>query len=212
MQPSRFRIGDAGSRFRLSKKLIRTPPTGASKGLARDSRRVQLGFTRGEGVAVQNSQVSIVVFVNESMNASRQRVANQSKGVEVYGRWKQVERVLSARKPRRRSQQIVKNTSWTCSPHVAPVRRRADSPPLVVHCRLLIVGHRFTPRVLSFFSKYVGLSPLPPSPSPRTHPRWCEVMAKVGGDVGCLTPSVEPELSQPGKTVEAIEYVLIVFN
>ena len=111
LQPSRFRIGDAGSRFRLSKKLIRAPPTGASKGLARDSRRVQLGYTRGEGVAVQNSQVSIVVFVNESMNASRQRVANQSKGVEVYGRWKQVERVLSARKPRRRSQQIVTNTS-----------------------------------------------------------------------------------------------------
>ena len=33
-------------------------------------------------------------------------------------------------------------------------------------------------------------------------------MAKVGGDDGCLTPSVEPELSQPGKTVEAIERVL----
>ncbi len=64
-QPSRSRIGDARSRFRLSKKLIRAPPTGASKGLARDSRRVQLGYTRGEGVAVQNSQVSIVVFVNE---------------------------------------------------------------------------------------------------------------------------------------------------
>ena len=45
-QPSRSRISDAGSRFRLSKKLIRAPPTGASKGLARDSRRVQLGHRR----------------------------------------------------------------------------------------------------------------------------------------------------------------------
>ena len=65
--------------------------------LARDLRRVQFGFTRGEGVAIQNSQISIVFFSNELMNASRRRVANRSKGVEVYGRWKKVERVLSSR-------------------------------------------------------------------------------------------------------------------
>ncbi|MEI6540029.1 MAG: hypothetical protein WCO86_10980 [Planctomycetota bacterium] len=48
------------------------------------------------------------------------------------------------------------------------------------------------------FQNNVRLSPLPPSPSPRTHPGWCEVMAKVEGDDGCSTPpSVEPELSPP---------------
>ena len=69
--------------FRLSSKLFRASPSGDSKGLARDSRRVQLGGTRGEGVAVQNSRVSVFRGMSEKPVGGESPI--KARGFEVCG-------------------------------------------------------------------------------------------------------------------------------
>lgn len=97
--------------------------------------RVQLGFTQGEGVAVQNSQVSIVFRVG--MTTGRQRVANQTLGGR--GLW-HTEAGRTRSSVADVSGLTGNRASKRCSPPSAPVRHRADSPPPVVcRCRRMSV-------------------------------------------------------------------------
>jgi len=71
--------------FRLSSKLFRASPSGDSKGLARDSRRVQLGGTRGEGVAVQNSRVSVFKGMSETPGGGESPIKARGSRTVAHG-------------------------------------------------------------------------------------------------------------------------------
>ena len=93
--------------------------------------RVQLLVTRGEGVAVQNAQVSVFKELGESKTGRRQ-VANQSEGFEVYG----TRKLPRLSRPQSPSVNVgatkEEQTSQRCSPRDDPVRRPAHSPPPVI--------------------------------------------------------------------------------
>ena len=76
--PQRLLFQEVVAELKRSKKLLRTSPSGDSKG-----RAVQLGGTRCEGVAVQTSQISIVLWFRKQ--TGRRRVANQSQGLGDCG-------------------------------------------------------------------------------------------------------------------------------